>query len=225
MFLKDRAHISIAKRAGNVLLRSDLSSLGGSSQLTAALRTLVKEGKLLRLATGVYAKAAVGPDGRVKLAASEEQVAKELRERMGATTQLAQVAAEGDPPLYVIKTGRRAVPAHRNVGAEVRPSEPTLPSNVDDLPTTGVGEFIRRLAAAKQIVYRRTRLDDWAEAVTRAAGDDVRLDPTQKLLMLLTKKHIVSGRQAARLLNNYMMEEADVRSVQRLPDRRLSAQR
>ena len=224
MFLKDPAHISIAKRAGNVLLRSDLSSLGGSRQLTAVLRTLVEEGKLLRLATGVYAKATVGPDGRVALAASEDQVAKELRERIGAKTQLLQVAAEGDPPLYVLKTGRRAAPAHGNADAEVSPSALTLPLNVDDLPTRGVGEFIRRLAAAKQIVYQRSRLDDWAEAVTRAAGDDVRLDPTQKLLMLLTKKHIVSGRQAARLLNNYMMEEADVRSAQRLSDRRLSAQ-
>jgi len=62
------------------------------------------------------------------------------------------------------------------------------------------------LAAAKRVVDQRTRLDDWAEAVTEAAGDDVCLDPTQKLLMLLTKKPMLSGRQAARLLNNYMEE-------------------
>ena len=88
----------------------------------------------------------------------------------------------------------------------------------------GVGDFVRRLAEANQIVYKRTRLDDWAEAVTQAAGDDVKLDPTEKLLVALAKKHIINGRQAMRLLNNYMEEAESVRPVQRLANRRLSSQ-
>lgn len=232
MFLKDRVHISIAKRSGNVLLRSDLRDLGGSTQLSAALRTLVQEGKLVKLATGVYAKATIGSEGRVRLAASEKQVADEVRERLGVHAHIAQVGADNHTPLYVLSTAKRLMPnrsvTRTNTAGDRSKAEsatPSLPVNVDELPKIGVGDFIRRLAAAKHIAYKRNRLDDWAEAVTRAAGDDVRLDPTQKLLMLLTKKHIVSGRQAARLLNNYMEEEANVRSVQRLPDRRLSSQR
>ena len=85
--------------------------------------------------------------------------------------------------------------------------------DIDQLPTEGVGEFIRSFARAHDVAYCRTRLDDWAEAVTRAAGDDIQLDPTEKLLVSLKKLRLINGRQAARLLSNYMDELERVRSV------------
>lgn len=40
-----------------------------------------------------------------------------------------------------------------------------LTADVDELPKTGVSDFVRRLAEANQVVYERTLLDDWAYAV------------------------------------------------------------
>ncbi|HEY3535991.1 MAG TPA: hypothetical protein VGL01_01015 [Trinickia sp.] len=75
-----------------------------------------------------------------------------------------------------------------------------LPSDVDKLPTRSVGRFVERLAQAYGIQYRRSGLDDFAEAVTRAAGDDVELDFTGKLLVALKKQNRINGRQFARLM-------------------------
>ena len=86
-----------------------------------------------------------------------------------------------------------------------------VPDDIDDLPTAGVGAFIRGLAEEHGIRHRRSRFDDWAEAVARVGeGDDVVLDHTEKLLVELAKRKIVSGRQASRLLNNYMEEKPAV---------------
>lgn len=92
-------------------------------------------------------------------------------------------------------------------------SDAVMADDVEQLPKEGVGEFVRRFARAHNVVYQRTRLDDWAEAVTRAAGDDVRLDHTEKLLVALKKQHLINGRQAARLLTNYMNESERVRPI------------
>jgi DNA-binding response OmpR family regulator len=102
--------------------------------------------------------------------------------------------------------------------AERDPLQPAsgsrLTVDVDELPRTGVRDFVCRLAEANQIVYERTRLDDWADAVTQAAGDDVKLDATETLLLALAKKQVITGRQLMRLLNNYMEEADTVRPVQ-----------
>jgi len=100
-----------------------------------------------------------------------------------------------------------------NAGERSHINNVVMTDDIDQLPTEGVGEFIRRFALAHQVTHRRTRLDDWAEAVTRAAGDDIRLDQTEKLLIALKKLQLINGRQAARLLSNYLNESERVRSV------------
>lgn len=45
--------------------------------------------------------------------------------------------------------------------------------DLDQLPTHGVREYVEQLARAHGVEYRRSGLDDFAEAVTRVAGDDV----------------------------------------------------
>ncbi|TAM55947.1 MAG: hypothetical protein EPN57_00840 [Paraburkholderia sp.] len=62
---------------------------------------------------------------------------------------------------------------------------PRLPTDVDKLPTQNVGKFVEQLAQAYGIRYRCSGLDEFAEAVERVAGDDVKLDLTGKLLVAL----------------------------------------
>jgi|SRR3990170_3007347 len=46
----------ISDLSGNVVLRSDLSDLGGYRPISYALKSLVTEGKLVRISFGIYAK-------------------------------------------------------------------------------------------------------------------------------------------------------------------------
>lgn len=227
MNLKNRLRMSITGRHRNVVLRSDFSDLGAVSSLNKALVGLVHDGELMKLSPGIYAKTIKDADGRTRLAAPEQQVAQEVFARLGTNARLVGIESKDGEMLYVVETANTPVSrslklghgkvVHRRAESRREPTrQPELSIDVDELPKRDVGDFVRRYAAAHHVVYMRSRLDDWAEAVTRAAGDDVRLDDTEKLLVALTKKHLITGRQAARLLTNYMAETAGVRSVQRL---------
>lgn len=110
----------------------------------------------------------------------------------------------------------------REIQAKTGHTSIKLPDDVTQLPNTGVGAFVARLAKAYGVVYTRTRLDDFAEAVTRLAGDDERLDATGKLLATLRKQSVINGPQLARLMTNHMREQQDaVRPVRGFPHRRL----
>jgi hypothetical protein len=86
-----------------------------------------------------------------------------------------------------------------------------LPSDLDALPTKDVKLYVERFAQVHGIQYTRTKLDDYAEAITRTAGDDVKLDSTGKLLVALKKNELINGRQLARLMTNHMREVKGVR--------------
>lgn len=100
-----------------------------------------------------------------------------------------------------------------------------LPDDVSKLPTDGVRDFIERYASTHGVQYQRTGLDIWAEAVTRASGDDVSLDSTGELLVALKKKKLLSDPQFSRLLMNHTRELKRVRSVRGLRASGLSPQR
>jgi len=87
-------------------------------------------------------------------------------------------------------------------------SKAAMPDELNLLPEQDVNQFVESFAAAHQVTSERTRLDDWAEAVKRAAGDDVQMDGTEKLLVALKKRGLINGRQAARLLRNHGRELA-----------------
>lgn len=57
MKLADCMRQSIRCRSGHVVLRAELAPLGSASQVSQALKTLQRDGELLRLGAGVYAKA------------------------------------------------------------------------------------------------------------------------------------------------------------------------
>lgn len=100
-------------------------------------------------------------------------------------------------------TVARYVCRHERPHASVAPS---LPEDVEQLPTRNVARFVKWLAQACDIQYQRSGLDDFTEAVTRTAGDDVKLDLTGKLLVALKKHNGINGRQFARLMANHIRE-------------------
>jgi hypothetical protein len=81
-----------------------------------------------------------------------------------------------------------------------------LKLEITQLPTVGVAAFVADLAKAHGVAYRRSRIDDFAEAVSRLSGDGEPLDTTGKLLVALRKKSIINGRQLARLMSNHIKE-------------------
>jgi hypothetical protein len=236
ILLKNRVQISIAKRSGNVILRSDIANLGSDTQLSEVLRTLTQEGKLIKLGAGIYAKAHKVTDGEVLLVVSEQQVAKELFERLGVEVDFVEVNAESGETIYFLNTSKRRMSRNlkfnnlqvvysRKYNVFKNHLKIDLTTQLEMLPVNGVSDFVHRLALQHGVIAQRTRMDDWADAVTRLAGDDVKQDPTDDLLVALTKKNVISGRQMVRLLTNHMKEEEDsVRSIQRLSNRRLSSQ-
>ena len=195
MRVESKLRMSLSKRRGHVVLRREIAELASKSQLSKAINDLIAQGTLVRLRTGVYAKTTPGPSGRPLLPASRAALERE------ADARLLQAVA---PKRGLVHETTR------------RPARIELPRDVDQLPTESVGEFIENFARAHGIRYRRSGLDVWAEAVTRASGDDVRLDHAQELLVALKKKNLLNDHQFSRLLTNHMREVKRVRSLQGL---------
>lgn len=61
--------------------------------------------------------------------------------------------------------------------------------------------------------HKRNGLDEFAQDVTRLAGDETTLDRTGRLLVELKRRGIINNQQLARLVTNYTAEDANVRSV------------
>ncbi|QDQ28357.1 hypothetical protein FNU76_19480 [Chitinimonas arctica] len=225
MKLEDRMRRSIQRRSGNLVFRSDLAALGSPTQVTHALGALVHEGELLRLGIGIYAKAkreAYG--GRVRPLASLETIIREAAQRLGLGPHgsVSSVAAGGtEEAMLVIETdmpriSRKLVidgkivqfrSARRKLRDEGRPQPLTI-------PTVGVARFVQDLAHRYQVVYAINSMDQWADTVTRLAGDEVRSDPTEDLLVALKRAGKLSKKDVATLAVNYWRERKHgVRSV------------
>ena len=59
--LETRLNKRLVRKRGDVFLRSDFEDLGGYDQVGRVLRQLVREGKLLRIGQGLYARAVKSP--------------------------------------------------------------------------------------------------------------------------------------------------------------------
>ncbi|WP_439609432.1 hypothetical protein [Hydrogenophaga sp.] len=81
------------------------------------------------------------------------------------------------------------------------------------LPESDVGNFVKAFAASNGVRATRTRLDLFAEAVTRLAGDAVKLDEVGQTLVALRERNLVSGTEMNRLMVNHLREKKRVRSV------------
>lgn len=80
-------------------------------------------------------------------------------------------------------------------------------------PRQEVKDFILALAERNQITYARTYADQWAEDVTKLAGDDVRPDPVKDVLVALKRAGKLTSDEMVLLLINYLRELKDVRSL------------
>jgi hypothetical protein len=217
MKLESKLRVSLSKRADHVVLRRELAQLGSRSQLTEMIKRLIADHRMVRLAPGVYAKTLRGSKGSAELAAPLDVIADEIHRKTGRSAVVRRVdAGEGrskfEAELDKAPATPSAGPATRR--RQRRPTAFKLPENVAQLPVKDVATYVASLAAAHGVVFKRTRLDDFAEAVTRLAGDDERLDATGKLLATLRKKAVIDGPQLARLMSNHMREQRHaVRSV------------
>lgn len=231
MKLESKLLMSLSKRSGNVVLRRDISKLGSASHLSKAIKQLLADGRLVRLGAGLYAKAYPDHEGKGQPIAAPAELAREAFKRLGIHVRSVREYLEAGQPALLIDTGDQRISRKMEFpGTPVQYVSSAqylnvLPSDLDALPTKRVRHFVERFARVHCVQYTRTRLDDYAEAITRAAGDDVKLDTTGKLLVVLKKNDLINGRQLARLMTNHMREVKRVRSVWRLRKQGLSAQR
>lgn len=210
--LVDRMRQSIRRRSGHVVLRSELAPLGSASQVSEALKTLQSGGELLRLGAGVYAKAHRDEaTHEVTPVVDVDTLGREVALKLNADV----VGGAGGP--LVLDTGDRRVSRKLAVGQRavqyvnrrnrsVSPGFRTMPPDTATLPTTDVGNYVRRLAALHGVSYAPTAVDRWAETVTRLAGDEVRSGPVQDLLVALKRAGKLTKDDMAELLVNYLRE-------------------
>lgn len=82
-----------------------------------------------------------------------------------------------------------------------------------EIPQVGLGAFIADLAMRYGVEYVRTGSSALAEVVTRLAGDDVKPDETEKLVIALRRANVIDGRTMVTLLGRYFDEMRDVRPL------------
>ena len=233
MKIEDRMRLSVRRRAGQVVLRAELSRLGSASQVSSALKALQKKGELVRLGAGVYAKAAREPGtGEVRPLADFGVLAREAADKLhmlvnpNATRSRSEVSAtQNAGQIVVFDTGHRrvsrklALGSHRVVYTNDRMRAVARFSRVPGgrlplIPNTGVAQFVRALARVSQVKFIRTPLDEWAETATQLAGDDIRSGPVQDLLVALKRAGVISSDELAALLINFLRDrKQSVRSV------------
>lgn len=192
------------------------------SQLTNALNQLLKEGLLERISSGVYAKTQASANNAALSSAEVEQLTHEAFKKLGRTIQSTRAHSDQNQDVLLVDGGRHRLSrqftwSHATVEyaapnkAQTISSRPiSLPEDLNALPLKNVSAFVQRFATSRDVHFKRTGLDQWAEAVTRASGDDVTLDETGKLLVALKKKHLINGRQMARLMSNHLSEQRGV---------------
>lgn len=212
MKLADRMRQSIRRRSGHVVLRAELAPLGSASQVSEALKSLQRDGELLRLGSGVYAKARRDESTHeVTPVVDVETLGREVALKLKAHV------SEGAEGTLVLDTGDRRVSrklalgqnAVRYVNNRNRRAFTTLgkrPWDTATFPTTDVGNYVRWLAGVHGVRYVPTAADQWAETVTRLAGDEVRSGPVQDLLVALKRAGKLTKDDMARLLVNYLRE-------------------
>ncbi|MDF1485508.1 hypothetical protein PY257_10015 [Ramlibacter sp. H39-3-26] len=212
MKLTDRMRQSIRRRSGHVVLRAELAPLGSASQVSEALKTLQRDGELLRLGAGVYAKARRDETTHeVTAVVDVETLGREVARKLKA-----QVTDGGDGTL-VLDTGDRrvsrklalgngAVQYVNNRSRRAFTATRRKPWDMATFPTSDVGDYVRRLAGFHGVQYVPTAADQWAETVTRLAGDEVRSGPVQDLLVALKRAGKLTKDDMARLLVNYLRE-------------------
>lgn len=82
--------------------------------------------------------------------------------------------------------------------------------DMDDMCRGRVAHVAHDDAKIYRIRYRRGAIENWGEAVTRAAGDDVKTDKTRGLLIRLKQRNVLNAAQFTRLIVNHLREQPHV---------------
>lgn len=210
--LADRMRQSIRRRSGHVVLRAELAPLGSASQVSEALKALQRDGELLRLGAGVYAKARRDETTHeVTPVVDVETLGREVAHKLKA-----QVSDGGDVTLVLdtgdcrvsrkLALGHGAVQYVNNRSRRAFTEARRKPWDMATFPTSDVGDYVRWLAGFHGVRYVATAVDQWTETVTRLAGDEVRSGPVQDLLLALKRAGKLTKDEMARLLVNYLRE-------------------
>ena len=77
---------------------------------------------------------------------------------------------------------------------------------LEDIPSSDLESYIRNLAQKFSIYYIKTYADQWAEAVTRLADDEVQNDDVEKLAIELNRQGIINKKDMITLLTYYLRE-------------------
>jgi len=98
--LETRLLKRIDRKRGDVFLRSDFKDLGGYDQVGRALRELVRQGRLLKIGQGLYARAEASPfDGNPAPVKGLRALAVEALDKLGvksAPTRFEQAYNSGN---------------------------------------------------------------------------------------------------------------------------------
>jgi hypothetical protein len=222
MKIIDRLKRSLSQRRDRVILRSEWAGMCSPSQLTNALNQLIKEGLLVRVSSGVYTKVRAGANDAPLSGAEVQALTSEAFKKLGRTIQSSSTQSDQNQNVLLVDGGRHRLSRQFQWGqasVEYAGQKKTrtlanrpisLPEDLNALPLKNVSAFVQRFAMSRDVHFKRSGLDQWAEAVTRASGDDVTLDETGKLLVALKKKHLINGRQMARLMSNHLSEHRGV---------------
>ena len=118
----DRVRRSVARQTSDVVLRKDLMHLGSSARVDAALGSLVKEQKLIRIGMGVYAKTIELRSGQRVLPRDFSLIAEEALVRLGVDFELHPVIVEyragltDQVPVRLVVAPRQRVARKLSVG-------------------------------------------------------------------------------------------------------------
>lgn len=86
-------------------------------------------------------------------------------------------------------------------------STPIIRSELSTIPAgEDVSTFVRALASKHGISAEETQSDRLAYVITRISGDEVELDETERLLVALCKKDIISDVFMTSALGKYFRE-------------------
>ena len=233
MKLEDLMRQSIRRRAGNVVLRADVAGLGSASQVTHALGALQHNGELLRIGSGVYAKATRDAGtNRVRPLVDFESLAREAAQKFGVPWRPQTSKAPEDldasgnrPSEFVIETGERRISRKLSLNGQVvvfvsghgrsaTGSSKAIAGRRLRIPRAGVARFVQGLARRFKVAYVPNSMDQWAETVTRLAGDEVHADDTENLLVALKRSGKLTVDEMTLLLVNHLRERKQgVRSI------------
>lgn len=218
MKLETRMRQSIKRRVGNVVLREEIAQLGSKTQVTHVLKALIEEGTITRLAPGVFAKARKVNDD-IQISGDVASVLAEASEKLGIvlhketfpkdlnSSSSSEVVIETDTP----RISRKMV--INGVEIKFRSVKSARHARFAKKHKS-VASYVEKLARQHKVYYVENSMDSWAGTVTRLAGDYVKSDRVENLLVALKRAGKISKQEVASLAVNYLRERKQgVRSI------------